>query len=62
LLAVRDGITGKDDILPHRILEECLNGGRSDGTKIGKENFQKMLQEYYQLRSWNENGIPMESV
>lgn len=62
LLAVRDGITGKDDILPHRILEESLKGGRSNGTKIGKENFRKMLQEYYQLRNWSENGIPIESV
>jgi aldehyde:ferredoxin oxidoreductase len=62
LIAVRDGITIKDDTLPHRILEECLKGGRSDGTSIGKENFQKMLQEYYQLQGWDENGIPTDSV
>jgi len=62
LLAVREGITSKDDTLPHRIMEESLNGGRSDGTKISKENFQKMLQEYYQLQGWDEDGIPTESV
>jgi len=43
-------------------MEESLNGGRSDGVKIGEENFQNMLQEYYQLRGWNENGIPPESA
>ena len=62
LLAVRDGITGEDDTLPHRILEEALKGGRSDGTRISKENFQKMLREYYQLRGWDKDGIPTESV
>jgi aldehyde:ferredoxin oxidoreductase len=62
LIAVRDGITSKDDTLPHRILEEALKGGRSDGTRISKENFQRMLQEYYQLRGWDGNGVPAESV
>lgn len=57
-LIVREGITGKDDILPHRILKEALKGGYADGVSIGEENFQKMLQEYYQLRGWDENGIP----
>ena len=62
LLAVRDGITSADDTLPNRILKESLKGGRSEGAKISKENFQKMLQEYYQLRGWDENGVPTESV
>jgi len=62
LLAVREGITGRDDTLPYRILEEGLNGGRSNGTRIGKENLQKMLQGYYRLRGWDENGVPTESV
>jgi len=58
LLAVRDGITSEDDFLPHRIMEESLNGGQAKGTKIGRENMRIMLQEYYQLRGWDENGIP----
>lgn len=60
--AVRDGITGEDDTLAHRIMEECLNGARSEGANTGKENFQKMLWEYYQLRGWDENGVPIELV
>ena len=62
LLTVRDGMSVQDDMLPNRILKEALKGGRSDGTSIGKENFEKMLQEYYQLRGWDENGIPTVSV
>jgi aldehyde:ferredoxin oxidoreductase len=61
LLVVREGITGQDDMLPRRILEEALKGGRSDGVSIGKENFQKMLKEYYQLRGWDENGVPVDT-
>lgn len=62
LLAVRDGITDKDDMLPHRILEDPLKGGRSDGVKMGAENLKKMLQEYYQLRGWDKNGTPTKPV
>ena len=61
-LSVREGITSKDDMLPHRIMEDRLKGGRSKGVKIGKENFLKMLQEYYKLQGWDENGVPTESV
>jgi aldehyde:ferredoxin oxidoreductase len=62
VLAARDGITSKDDMLPYRILEDSLKGGRSKGVKIGTENFKRMLHEYYQLREWNENGVPEKSV
>jgi len=62
LLSTREGITAEDDTLPSRIMKEALKGGHSDGVSIGEENFQKMLQEYYQLRGWDENGIPTESV
>lgn len=62
LLSTREGITGADDTLPSRIMKEALKGGNSDGVSIGEENFQSMLQEYYQLHGWDENGIPTDSV
>ena len=43
-------------------MEDRLKGGRSKGVKIGKENFLKMLQEYYELQGWDENGVPTKSV
>jgi len=62
LLIVREGITTEDDLLPHRIMEEPLTGGQWKGAKITRENMVKMLQEYYSLRNWNENGVPEKSV
>lgn len=57
-LLTREGITAKDDILPHRILEDPLKAGRSAGVSITKENLVKMLREYYELRDWSKDGIP----
>ena len=62
LLAVREGITAEDDLLPHRIMEEPLNGGQWKGAKITRENMEKMLQEYYALRGWDKNGAPEKTI
>ncbi len=62
LLAVREGISIKDDFLPYRIMEEPIKNGRSKGTKISKKNMEIMLREYYHLRGWDENGIPKDEV
>jgi len=58
LLATREGITIKDDMLPYRIVEDPLKAGRAKGVKITESNLLKMLQEYYNLRGWDKNGIP----
>ena len=56
LFSIREkGISRKDDYLPPRFYEEILP---STGYYISKEEFNKMLDEYYKLRGWNENGIP----
>ena len=62
LLIVREGITAEDDLLPHRIMEEPLNGGQWKGAKITRENMEKMLQEYYALRGWDKNGAPEKTI
>jgi len=53
LLSTREGVRMKDDLLPHRIMEEPLTGGRSEGTIITQEKMEKMLQEYYEMRGWD---------
>lgn len=54
------GISRKDDTLPPRMFEEPLlmppNG--EERISLPTEEFKKMLDEYYQLRGWDENGIP----
>jgi aldehyde:ferredoxin oxidoreductase len=47
------GITGKDDTLPQRLLEEPANSGPAQG-KVNE--LAQMLPEYYRLRGWSEDG------
>jgi len=41
--------------LPKRFFDESLG---KDEKKIRREDFQKMLQDYYALRGWSSEGIP----
>lgn len=52
---LKAGFTKEDDTLPPRMLEEPLPDGPGKGQvcRLGE-----MLPEYYQLRGWDENGIP----
>jgi aldehyde:ferredoxin oxidoreductase len=54
---LREGITSKDDSLPKRFFDEALG---KDKKTIRREDLQKMLQDYYVLRGWNSEGIPMK--
>ena len=52
---VREGFTRRDDTLPPRLLEEALPEGPAKGQVV---HLEPMLNEYYRLRGWDENGIP----
>jgi len=52
---VREGITRKDDYLPTRFLKEPLPDGNSKGAVF---EIEPMLNEYYEERGWDSNGIP----
>jgi aldehyde:ferredoxin oxidoreductase len=52
---VRQGITRKDDNLPPRFLKEPLPNGNSKGSVF---EIEPMLNEYYEERGWDSNGIP----
>ncbi|RMG38626.1 MAG: aldehyde ferredoxin oxidoreductase [Gammaproteobacteria bacterium] len=49
------GITGADDTLPKRLLEEPAATGPAKGL-VNK--LDEMLPEYYQLRGWTPDGVP----
>lgn len=55
---VRDGFSRKDDYLPKRVLEEPIKAGLSKGERISREDLDLMLDEYYEARGWDKNGIP----
>jgi len=54
---IRLGIDRKDDTLPSRLLHLTRHAGMAAGVL---PELDKMLEEYYQLRGWNEKGIPTE--
>jgi aldehyde:ferredoxin oxidoreductase len=58
LFNVREGMARKDDTLPARIMEEPLPEGVAKGQTITKNILDRMLNEYYALRGWDENGVP----
>jgi len=49
------GLTAKDDTLPKRLLEQPMLKGTFEGQV---SRLPEMLPEYYQLRGWDENGVP----
>jgi aldehyde:ferredoxin oxidoreductase len=55
MFSVKRGISRKDDILPARILTHRLTSG---GTRGNLFNLGAMLNEYYSVRGWSEEGIP----
>ncbi|NLV20602.1 MAG: aldehyde ferredoxin oxidoreductase family protein [Syntrophomonadaceae bacterium] len=57
LFNLQAGFTAEDDTLPPRLLKEPMKGGPHAGKVV---QLGEMLPEYYQLRGWNEQGIPSE--
>jgi aldehyde:ferredoxin oxidoreductase len=55
---LREGISRKDDTLPKRFMEEPLPEGGSQGSIVKKEELNKMVDDYYSLRGWTNEGIP----
>ncbi len=55
LFNVREGFRRKDDALPRRCLEEPMPEGPAKGHVVELET---MLNEYYAIRGWDEDGIP----
>lgn len=57
LFNLKAGLSKADDSLPKRILEEPATAGPGTGTVVDLET---MLNEYYQIRGWDENGVPTD--
>jgi len=62
LLAKQEGISRKDDTLPGRLFNEEVKNGPHAGIKLPKDEFEKMLDNYYSIRGWDlENGFPTKN-
>lgn len=60
LFNLRVGLTRKYDTLPKRMLTEPISEGKSKGSYIKKEELEKMLDDYYEARGWDKEGIPIK--
>lgn len=54
----REGIRRKDDHLIGKWATEAIPNGPYKGERIDPEKWEGMLDDYYRLRGWDENGIP----
>ena len=61
-MLVKDGMTRKEDTLPKRYFDEPIAEGPAQGEVILRDAFDKMLDEYYRLHGWNEDGVPKKSL
>ncbi len=52
----RQGIRRKDDTLPRRYFDEPMPHGVAKGHKIDRDQFKGMLDRYYKIRQWNDDG------
>ncbi|MCP3852778.1 MAG: aldehyde ferredoxin oxidoreductase, partial [Gammaproteobacteria bacterium] len=59
LFNIKSGLGRKDDTLPKRILEEPADAGTAKGQVC---KLDEMLPEYYQLRGWDEEGVPTKDT
>jgi aldehyde:ferredoxin oxidoreductase len=52
---LNEGLQSKDDLLPERMHTEALPSGDA----ISSQEMDQMLGDYYMLRGWNKEGIPV---
>jgi aldehyde:ferredoxin oxidoreductase len=50
---LREGLSGKDDTLPGRMLNEPTFPGQTSGHPLGE-----LLPRYYKIRGWDADGVP----
>ncbi|MGA9347932.1 MAG: aldehyde ferredoxin oxidoreductase family protein [Anaerolineae bacterium] len=60
LFNIREGLTRADDWLVDRYFDEPTPIGLpiARGKCLDREKFKQMIDEYYELHGWDENGVP----
>lgn len=57
---VREGISRKDDILSHRLMNDRVQTGIAKGMTafVDAKDLDDCLDSYYELRGWDDDGLP----
>jgi len=58
---MREGFTRADDHAPARVLEEPLPDGPTRGAFVKRSDFEKMLDEFYEISGWDKTGTPTDA-
>jgi aldehyde:ferredoxin oxidoreductase len=58
LFNVREGVRRVDDRLPWKVMHEPIPDGPSAGAYCPPAELAAMLDEYYDLRGWDADGVP----
>lgn len=58
----REGFNRKHDTMPKRLANEALKSGAAAGQKIPQEAFDDMLNQYYEVMGWDNNGMLPQSL
>ena len=58
----REGFGRAHDTLPPRFFKDKLRSGPTRGLHLTEDALNFMLDRYYELRGWDENGIPKDET
>ena len=62
LINVREGLSRKDDTLPWKVMNQPIpDSGPAKGAVVTQEELDLLLDDYYQARGWNVEGIPTKA-
>ena len=59
LINIKEGVNKRDDSLPPRFLNKSLTEGMSKDHVVP---LKRMLEQYYYVRGWDEDGIPKSEL
>lgn len=54
----REGFTRKEDALPEKFFAPLGGTGPTAGIAVGRDEFEKALDLYYEMHGWTANGVP----
>ncbi len=52
------GMDRTNDTIPHKVHASAVRAGATAGKKIDREEFERLLDLYYEKRGWSKDGIP----